>query len=275
MADSPGALAHIHTWPVDNAAACVIDRSGAVHFSGDLDHRFRLASVTKLFTAWTALIACEEGTTSLDAHVGQQGCTLRHLLSHAGGYGFDAPMPIVSAGRRRTYSNTGYELIAAHVEEASGIPFWEYLAEAVLEPLGIDDVEQDGSAARDMHLTVGDVARFAAELRRPTLVSRATYNDAISVQYPTLDGVVPGLGRFDPCLWGLGPEIRGAKHPHWTGSRNSGSTFGHFGGSGTFVWVDPVVDVAVVALSDRDFGDWALAAWPAFSDAVLDELTRQ
>ena len=275
MASPTAALALINSWPVDTAAACIIDRNGVPHFAGDREHRFRLASVTKLFTAWTALVACEEGSTSLDASVGQPGCSLRHLLSHAGGYGFDAPMPIVSAGRRRTYSNTGYELVAAHVEQVTAIPFWEYLAEAVLEPLDIHDTDQVGSAARDMHLTIDDVARFAAELRRPALVSRATYNDAISVQYPELDGVVPGIGRFDPCPWGLGPEIRGAKHPHWTATRNSGSTFGHFGGSGTFVWVDPVADVAVAALADRDFGDWSLAAWPVFGDAVLDDLARQ
>jgi len=69
-------------------------------------------------------------------------------------------------------------------------------------------------------------------------------------------------------------EIRGGKNPHWTGATNSPSTFGHFGGAGTFAWVDPAVGVASLALTDRPFDDWAeaaLALWPAFSDAVLDE----
>ena len=36
--------------------------------------------------------------------------------------------------------------------------------------------------------------------------------------------------------------------------RNSPATFGHFGGAGTFLWVDPVADLALVVLTDREFG---------------------
>ena len=43
---------------------------------------------------------------------------------------------------------------------------------------------------------------------------------------------------------------------------------GHFGGAGTFLWVDPALDVACAALTDRPFGEWANAAWPPFSDQV-------
>ena len=42
------------------------------------------------------------------------------------------------------------------------------------------------------------------------------------------------------------------------GPRNGPATFGHFGGAGTFIWVDPVLDVALVCLTDRDYGPWAL-----------------
>ena len=51
--------------------------------------------------------------------------------------------------------------------------------------------------------------------------------------------------------------------------RTRPATFGHFGGSGTFLWVDPPLDRALVCLTDRDFGPWALEAWPAFSDDVI------
>jgi CubicO group peptidase (beta-lactamase class C family) len=81
--------------------------------------------------------------------------------------------------------------------------------------------------------------------------------------------VLPGVGSFDPLDWGLGFELRDGKDPHWTGSRNSPRTFGHFGGAGTFVWVDPDLDRAVVCLTDREYGPWALDAWPPFSDAVI------
>ncbi len=104
---------------------------------------------------------------------------------------------------------------------------------------------------------------------RPTLLAPTTAAVATSVAFPGLRGVVPGIGNFDPCDWGLGPEIHGAKAPHWMGTDNSPATFGHFGRYGTFLWVDPVANVALVVLTDRIFGPWALEAWPALSDSVL------
>jgi CubicO group peptidase (beta-lactamase class C family) len=74
--------------------------------------------------------------------------------------------------------------------------------------------------------------------------------------------------------WGLGVELKTTKQGHWSGSLTSAATFGHFGGSGTFLWVDPALDRAVVALADREFDDWALAAWIPFNDALLAELRR-
>jgi CubicO group peptidase (beta-lactamase class C family) len=95
--------------------------------------------------------------------------------------------------------------------------------------------------------------------------------DAVSVQFPGLAGVLPGYGAQRPNDWGLGFELRDGKSPHWTGSLNSGETFGHFGQTGTLLWVDPAADLALVALTDRDFGEWALPRWPAVSDGVLRE----
>jgi CubicO group peptidase (beta-lactamase class C family) len=83
--------------------------------------------------------------------------------------------------------------------------------------------------------------------------------------------VLPGFGRQSPCDWGLGLELKDAKSPHWTGEHNAPSTFGHFGQSGAFVWVDPVAGLACAAVTDRPFGAWAVGAWPAFADAVLAE----
>jgi CubicO group peptidase (beta-lactamase class C family) len=94
-----------------------------------------------------------------------------------------------------------------------------------------------------------------------------------SVQFPGLDGVLPDYGRFSPLDWGLGVEIKGAKAGHWSGGRTSPRTFGHFGGSGTFLWIDPDPGVACAALTTREFGEWAKEAWPRLSDAVIDELS--
>lgn len=93
--------------------------------------------------------------------------------------------------------------------------------------------------------------------------------------HPGLKGVLPGYGLQNPNDWGLGFEIRGAKSPHWTGSSSSRRTFGHFGQSGTFLWVDPGAGAACVALTDRDFGPWAIEARPPFTEAVLAELASE
>jgi CubicO group peptidase (beta-lactamase class C family) len=74
-----------------------------------------------------------------------------------------------------------------------------------------------------------------------------------------------------PNDWGLGVELKGTKSPHWTGATNSPRTYGHFGQSGTCIWIDPERDTALVVLTDRDFGDWSREHWPAFSDTVLAE----
>ena len=110
---------------------------------------------------------------------------------------------------------------------------------------------------------------FAAELLSPKLVSASLVHEATSVVFPGLNGVLPGYGMQKPNDWGLGFEIRDGKSPHWTGLSFSPRTFGHFGQSGTFLWVDPDAGVAVVGLTDREYGPWALEAWPPFGDRVL------
>jgi len=270
------ALELVETWPVPNAAAVTVAADGRVLGDfGDVERPFMLASLTKMLTAWAVLVATEEGLLALDDPVGQPGCTLRHLLAHAGGYSFDGPDPITSPNRRRVYSNTGIEVAAGAVVERSGMAFDEYLGGAVLQPLEMRRSELVGSPAHGLRSTAGDIGRFLAELQRPTLLSEATATDAVRPQFPALAGIVPGVGRFDPCPWGLGFEIRGQKSPHWTGRTNSPETYGHFGGAGTMAWVDPNARGALVALTDRAFDEWSIDAmrcWPALSDAVVEEL---
>ena len=266
------ALAQIGSWPVPTAAAAIVGPDGVPAQCGPPDHRFRLASISKVCTAWAVLVAVEEGSVHLDEPAGPAGSTLRHLLSHAGGYPFDGERPLLAPERKRIYSNTGIEVAARHVAAATGIDFADYLREAVFEPLAMTSTALAGSPAHAVWSTLTDTARFAAELLRPRLLAPATAAQATTIQFATLDGTVPGLGTFRPCPWGLGPEIRGAKQPHWTGLANSPATFGHFGGAGTMLWVDPVADIALVALTDRPFDEWApeaLQHWSALSDAVL------
>lgn len=260
-------------WPVPEYAVAVLHRD-AVVTRGDTSRTQRIASVSKPVSAWAVLVAVEEGSVSLDDPVGQTGCTLRHLLAHAGGYPFDGANPISKPGVRRHYSNTGFDLMAAHIEHSTGIAFADYLAEAVFAPLAMSSSVLEGSCARDVVTNVDDLVAFVGEMRSPRLISRELRNEAVSVVYPELAGVVPGLGAYDPCPWGLGIEIKGHKTPHWTAPSGSASTFGHFGGIGTFVWVDPVADVACAMLAERDFTTWGMLHWPSFNDAVLAAFAR-
>lgn len=266
-------LGRVQQWPVDTVAVAVVDASGAVVGShGPQDRPFRLASVTKLLSAYAVLLAVEEGALDWDQPAGPPGATVRHLLAHTSGLAFDTQRVSAAPGTKRIYSNVGFEMLADAMATSSGIRFADYLTEGVLQPLGMAASRLAGSAAVGAVSSCADLARFAAELQAPTLLSPQTLTEATRVAYPSLDGVVPGYGMQRPNDWGLGFELRDHKSPHWTGGRNSPETFGHFGQSGTFLWVDPVAGAACIALADRDFDQWAKDAWPEFSDGVLAEL---
>jgi CubicO group peptidase (beta-lactamase class C family) len=267
------ALRQIDSWSAPHAAAAFVSRGGAVARHGDRDHVFRWASVTKPATALATLVAIEERSVDLDEEAGPPGSTVRHLLAHASGLPFDQGAPIARPGQRRIYSEQGFEVLAAHVAARTEMPFSDYLAAAVFRPLGMA-AELRGSAGSYVFGTVRDLEVFAIELLRPTLVAPETLAEAVTVHFPGLKGVLPGFGRFDPLDWGLGFELKDAKPEHWSGTRTSPRTFGHFGGSGTFLWVDPERDAALACLTDREFGEWAKEAWPALSDAVLEEAAR-
>lgn len=260
-------------WPVDTVAVAVVDKGGAVVGEhGPQDRPFRLASVTKLLTAYAVLIAVEEGAVEWDQPAGPEGATVRHLIAHASGLDGHQHRVVARPDTRRIYSTPGFEVLAETVQAASGIAFPDYLAEAVFQPLGMAASRLQGSAGTGARSTCGELARFAAELQAPRLLAPSTLAEATRVAFPGLDGVLPGFGHQRPNDWGLGFELRDHKSPHWTGRRNSSETFGHFGQSGTFLWVDPAAGAACVTLTDRDFGEWARQAWAAFSDGILAEL---
>lgn len=268
------ALQLIESWPVPSAAAAIVRPEGLVADRGDTSRSYRIASLAKVLTTYATLVAVEEGTVDLDAPAGPPGATLAHLLSHAAGYGFESDAPVLAApGTRRIYSNRGIEEAAALVAEAAGMPFGDYLGEAVLAPLGMHATALRGSPAHGVWSTVDDLVRFVLELFAPRLLAAETVAELRTVQFGPISGVLPGVGRFDPLDWGLGVERNFGRPGHWAGSRLSSDTFGHFGGAGTLCWVDPVHRVAAVALTDREFDAWALEVWPPFGDAVIAEST--
>ena len=267
------ALRQAETWPVRRAAVAVTSADGTIGRLGDPTVPLPWASVTKLVTALATLVAAEEGVIELDEEAGPPGSTLRHLLSHASGLPPDGVTPIATPGARRIYSNAGFEVLAERVAERAEMAFGDYLREAVLAPLRMA-ASLGGSPASGVAGKLDDLLALGRELLQPSLVAPETLAEATAVAFPGLAGVLPGFGRMDPNDWGLGFELRDDKRPHWTGSRNSAATFGHFGQSGSFLWVDPEAQVACACLTETRFGDWAKEAWPRLADAVLAEAGR-
>src|SRR3954452_4350369 len=266
------ALRAIDDWGARTAAAGVTRADGEVGVRGPRDVALRWASLTKLLTGLAALVAVEEGIVDLDEPAGPPGSTLRHLLSHASGLPLNDGPPIGRVGERRIYSNAGIQAAADLVEAAAEMPFRDYLHQAVAEPLGLAGRLRT-SAAWGYTGPLDDLLRLGRECLAPTLLAPETFEEATTLQFPGLVGVLPGFGRMEPNHWGLGFELRDEKTPHWTGTRISPQTFGHFGASGTFLWVDPEAAVACAVLTDFEFGDWAKTAWPELGDAVLAEVS--
>jgi CubicO group peptidase (beta-lactamase class C family) len=263
-------LRAIDGWDAGAATAGAARVGEVVATHGPRDAALPWASVTKLLTGLALLVALEEGTVDLDEPAGPPGSTLRHLLSHASGLPVDGEEPLAEPGRRRIYSNTGIEVAARLLEQRAEMAFEDYFDAAVVQPLGLTG-RLAGSPAHGYRGPLDDLLALGRELLRPTLVAEETLAEATTVQFPGLSGVLPGLGRMEPNDWGLVFERRDSKSPHWTGFRNSERTFGHFGATGTFLWVDPDAGLACGVLTERRFGDWAKEAWPPFSDAVLAE----
>jgi CubicO group peptidase (beta-lactamase class C family) len=273
-------------WPVGRGGAAVVSPSAVeTAFLGGATggDEFEVASVTKLMTSLAALAAVSSGRIGLDDPVLQaadrpETITLRHLLAHAGGYPFEPPGRPRPPEQRRIYSNVGFRLLAEAVADAAGTTFPSWLSTSVLDPLemtatrlvhrnGTDEDPAAGAAS-----TLDDLVRLAGCLleRGAPVIGPDLFAEATTVQFPGLAGLVPGVGRFDPCDWGLGFELHDGKRPHWMGDRRSPAAFGHFGATGCFLWVDPDAGLAAAAVTDRSFDDgkWAMATWPAWSDGL-------
>ena len=265
-------FATLSDWP-GRAAAAVVQPDGSIERWGDTTEPFALASVTKLLTAMTVLIAHEEGTLDLDEPIGPGDSTTTDLLAHTAGFAPDTLDQLAPPRTRRIYSTSAYDLAANAVTERSGIAFQDYLDEALTIPLGLHATHLNGSAGAGARASVDDLVRVIDAWRRPVLIGETTLEQAVTSHLPDLDGVLPGFGTQRPNPWGIGPEIRGHKDPHWTAADNSPHTYGHFGQTGTMLWIDPDARTTAVALCTEPFGPWAAEAWPRFSADALASAT--
>lgn len=257
------------------------DATGApIWEEGDVHARYPIASVTKLLTALSVLIAVEEGKWSLEAPAGPPGSTVRHLLSHASGLSTTCPgnVPLgkdvaAPVGQRRIYSNQGYDLLT-ELFSAQVSPWKDWTCRRVLGPLGMQNTVLGPSGASGAVSSVWDLTLLGQELLDPQVLPRSVVKGLSSPAFAGLKGVLPGYGFQRDNLWGLGAEIRDHKHPHWTSAENSPQTFGHFGVAGSFLWVDRQAAVSAVFLGAEPFGPWHRANWPALNDAILRRASR-
>ncbi|MFB6962721.1 serine hydrolase domain-containing protein [Streptomyces sp. NPDC056309] len=187
----------------------------------DQNTQYRIGSITKTFTAVLVLRLRDEGLLDLgdplEKHLPGTGvgeATVADLLAHTGGLAAESPAPWWErspgslrpeladvlgeeplrhpVGRRFHYSNPGYTVLGALVEELRGAPWEEILRREVLEPLGLhrtsarpeaphapgwavhpwadallpEPAEDLGrmAPAGQLWSTTGDLARFAAFL---------------------------------------------------------------------------------------------------------------
>lgn len=173
-------------WPADGPGGVVlVARGDEVLFQGarglsdieagtalDVDDTFRLASVTKQFSAAGLLTLVDDGKVGLDDPLSKyvpgfpngDAITVRQLLDHTSGIKSYTSIPNYFAGPVRkdldtagmiavfrdlpvdfapgtdwAYNNSGYVLLGAVIEAASGMAWHEYLEQALFEPLGMDD----------------------------------------------------------------------------------------------------------------------------------------
>lgn len=270
-------LDQIDGWDVPHAAAAVFTPTAVLETTGDTARQFPLASVSKVLAAVTFHVAVEEGSIALDDPAGPEGSTVRHLLAHASGLAPDGDLQVLGPpGKKRIYSNLGFEELGRHVEAATGMSYEEYARLALVDSLGLAGTDVSGSPAHAHRSTVDDLVVVLQAVTAHRLLAPTTLEQMTTPAFPDLAGVLPGFGKQDPNPWGLGVEVRGNKSPHWTSPRNGPRTWGHFGRSGTFVWFDPDAGqdgtgLGLVVLTDRDFDQWAVDAWPPLASAVLQE----
>ena len=252
-----------------NALVGVTGPEQTLAVQGDPHSVLPLASVSKPISAWGVLIAVERGLVDLDEPAGPEGSTLLNLLDHTSGLPFEGDQTQAAPGTRRIYSNAGFDALGAHVAEAVGMPFADWVTHEVTVPLGMQDIVVTGRPSAGYRASIDDLLKFAREVLRPALNPVELRDLALMVSRSGLRGVVPGYGSFDDNQWGLGFELKGAKSPHWLSDTLAPETAGHFGGQGSFLFIDRSRDLGAAFLSGVAFGDEHKRIWPPLTEEIV------
>ncbi|HEY5111410.1 MAG TPA: serine hydrolase [Acidimicrobiales bacterium] len=231
---------------------------------GNLDEVREWASVSKMAVAMAFGVESEWDLHEYSETVGPRGANIANLVSHSSGLGLEEGDPVVGVGTKRVYSNYGVDY-AVHTIMEEGTPA-SWLDHRVFRGLGMTTTSLDGRPSSGVIGSTNDLVTLAEAWLRPDGISKTTRDRIIKPYMPALDGIVPGFGRFSPCPWGLGPEVRGEKE-HWMGDWPPAS-FGHFGQSGALMLLNADEGIGVVATSSEPFGPWAVRLWPGWTSAM-------
>lgn len=259
-----GKLQHAQSWAHANQEN---------QLKNTMQTRFRVGSMYKMLTAVATLQLVEQGRIALDAPVARylpnypnkvlaDQVTIQHLLTHTGGTGdiftdeytkrrteirehadylrlFGERKTVFVPGSQEQYSNYGYVLLGAILEEVSGKSYHRLIQESILQPAGMNDTGTEpettvgqkiavaytnsetglidaretlpwrGTAAGGGYSTAHDLIRFAEALLQGRLLSPTWLDKATQAQVPSQ-------------IYGYGFQLGGAKH---------GRHFGHAGGA--------------------------------------------
>lgn len=236
---------------------------------GDTKKIYPYMSVTKPLASWGILVAVEKGLFQLETPAGPEGSTFRHLLSHASGLPAEPGEPIAKPGRRRIYSNYGFDVMAEEAEKYVDMPIQDWIKQEVLDPLGMSTVTIKGSIAHSATGCAGCLVPFGREVMRPKLISKDLAEQAFQSQWSQIPGITPGYGRSNNNPWGLGFSIRNPLGPHWTGDNFSNHVVGHFGMSGSFFYVDLYQMKGGAFLGVENFNDEHKEFWPKLTNEMI------
>ena len=293
---------------------------------------FDVASLTKVFSATVALRLVSQGALSLSATVPEvlgagaghlEGVTVRQLLEHRSGLPawrpfFEAKIPVLQSalqepleskpGTRHCYSDVGFLVLMAVLEQVSGLPYRHLMSREVLVPLGLNDTGfRPAGLGETAAMSLLKEGCFAA-------TERCSYRGLLCGEVHddntwAMGGVAAHAGLFASAAqlgafaraWWQAPAIdylpESLRDQAWSspapggthvlgwdtvseqgssaGTKLSRSSHGHLGFTGTSLWVDPDRAIAVTFLCNRvhptrERPELIRSFRPVLHDAVVD-----
>lgn len=244
---------------------------------------------------------------------GCEKITVRHLLTHTSGLPNRSEAGPLNAGKnglerepgsQMAYSNVAYDLLGELVQRVSDQSFSEFTRQNIFDPLGMkdttfihmgkarercirrrpgttfdwpDEVEGSTEASSTLMTTARDMSIFLqtflnggsygdVRLLSPATVAAMTRNQVPGIPREMNDGITNAPQGFG---WFMLDEVRFRNTPCLWSPRS----YGHAGGSGAFVWVDPLYDLVGVFF----FTKIREEVWPLdlFVDTIMGAITEE